>query len=57
MTRHEESAMPGVPDGLRALAPAQLAADHDAARIVARLTRKGSVESEPVRVAAFNSYI
>jgi hypothetical protein len=44
---------------LRDLAPDQLKANEDAARIVARLTRKGREDEpvEPVRVAAFNSYI
>jgi FXSXX-COOH protein len=34
----------------------QLATDEDAAHIVARLTRDRE-EAEPVRVAAFNSFI
>jgi hypothetical protein len=42
---------------LRRMPPKELAADAEAARLVARLTRKGSKQSEPVRVAAFNSYI
>jgi hypothetical protein len=35
----------------------ELAEDGEAGRIVARLTRKDTGESEPVRVAAFNSFI
>lgn len=43
--------------GLRDLTLDELAASSEAAGIVARLTRKDSEESEPVRVAAFNSFI
>jgi len=49
--------VPKATDRLRNLPPHQLAADAEAERLVARLTRKGAKESEPVRVAAFNSYI
>lgn len=35
----------------------ELATSSEAAGIVARLTRKDSAEPEPVRVAAFNSFI
>lgn len=42
---------------LNVLPAEQLLADRDAARIVARLTRRSAQSSEPVRVAAFNSYI
>lgn len=35
----------------------ELAADDEAARIVARLTREGTGEDEPVRTAAFTSFI
>jgi hypothetical protein len=42
---------------LQGLTLDELAASDDAAGIVARLTRKDSEESEPVRVAAFNSFI
>ncbi len=48
---------PTSPPGLADLPPAEMATNDDAARIVGRLTRKGHGESEPVRVAAFNSYI
>lgn len=57
-TKTEEAAeVPEATARLRVMAPEDLAADGDAARIVARLLRKGSEESEPVRVAAFTSYI
>jgi FXSXX-COOH protein len=46
----------GVTD-LRDLTLDELAEDPMAADIVARLTRKNGAESEPVRVAAFNSFI
>jgi hypothetical protein len=42
---------------LRSLPPQELAADPEAARLVARLLRKGGKTAKPVRVAAFNSYI
>lgn len=48
---------PPATDRLRRLPPEELAADAEAARIVARFTRKNAEKSEPVRVAAFNSYI
>ncbi len=57
MNTCEELAIPGFTGDLRDLSPDQLKANDDAARIVGRLTRKGSAETEPVRVAAFNSYI
>jgi hypothetical protein len=43
--------------GLQDLTLAELAGNNEAAHIVARLTRKEGDESEPVLVAAFNSYI
>lgn len=42
---------------LRNLPPHELATDPEAARLVARLLRKGTKAAKPVRVAAFNSYI
>lgn len=42
---------------LHNLALDELAEDREAGRIVGRLTRKDTDESEPVRVAAFNSFI
>lgn len=48
------------PDGLtklRDLSLDELAVSAEAADIVARLTRKDSEQAEPVRVAAFNSFI
>lgn len=45
------------PTDLRDLTLDELAEDGAAAHIVARLTRKGGEESDPVRVAAFNSSI
>jgi hypothetical protein len=56
----EEADTPGTPDALaklRKLTLDELATDSEASRIVARLTRKDSNQSEPVRVAAFNSFI
>ncbi|WP_242892363.1 hypothetical protein [Actinomadura litoris] len=50
---------PRIPD-LRDLTLAELADDKEAARIVARLTRTDTPKAEgaePVRVAAFNSFI
>lgn len=44
------------PDRLRTLPPEQLAADTEAARIVARLLRRDTTV-KPVKVAAFASYI
>jgi hypothetical protein len=41
---------------LRRMAPDKLAVDSEAARLVARLTR-AKTKVQPVRVAAFNSYI
>jgi len=49
--------VPKATSRIRSLPPQELTADAEAARLVARLTRKGGKESEPVRVAAFNSYI
>lgn len=49
-----------VPEALQALAEMSLedlAASPEAARLVARVTRTGAVEKEPVKVSAFNSYI
>lgn len=43
--------------GLRELSLDELAADEEAARIVARLARMDAREPEPVPVAAFNSFI
>jgi len=48
--------VPKATDRLRHLPPQELAADAEAERLVARLTRQHA-EAEPVRVAAFNSYI
>jgi hypothetical protein len=48
------------PTDLRDLTPEELAAKAETARIVARLTRTSEMTgeaSEPVRVAAFNSFI
>ena len=53
----EDKEVPGATARLHGLAPEDLAADPEAARIVARLIQKDGAESAPVRVAAFNSYI
>jgi len=53
----EDTEVPGATARLHSLPAEELAADREAARIVARLIRKDGEESEPVRVAAFNSYI
>jgi hypothetical protein len=53
----EAKEIPGATARIRSLPPEVLAVDGEAARLVARLTRKGAKESEPVRVAAFNSFI
>jgi len=45
------------PDQFRSLSPQDMVADGGAAKVVARLTRKGRKEAEPVRVATFNSRI
>lgn len=52
-----EEKIPGDTTRLRHLPPRVLAVDEDAVRLVARLTRQGGQETEPVVVAAFNSYI
>lgn len=43
--------------GLGALTPAELAEDGEAARLVCALARMDGGEVEPVKVAAFNSFI
>lgn len=50
-------AVVGEAAGLAALAPAELAGDNDAVDLVGRLTRVDGDQQEPVRVAAFNSFI
>ncbi|NEA22605.1 hypothetical protein [Actinomadura bangladeshensis] len=45
------------PVGIAALSPEQLAGDEDAARLARDLARTGDGGMEPVRVAAFNSFI
>jgi len=42
---------------LQALPLEELARDKGAAHILARITRQNTLEPEPVKVAAFNSYI
>lgn len=51
-----QDAMSGL-SRLESLSLEELAKTPEAARIVARATRKGLVEVEPVTVARFNSYI
>ncbi len=54
-------ALPGVGAGdavgLAALAPGELAEDKDAVDLVGRLARVDGDQQDPVRVAAFNSFI
>lgn len=54
----EEATLPQATARIFTLPPDVLAADEEAARLVARLQRKPVEDNEePVRVAAFNSYI
>jgi hypothetical protein len=53
----KETEVPGATARLHDLAPEELAADQEAARIVARFVRKDGQESAPIRVATFSSCI